>query len=194
VAHLFVMSEGSTPAATPAASTAAPGVAGTAPADDAIAAARAAEAAAAPPTAPHDTPATPAPAAPARADSPPSAADVPAAAGEARATRGAEGGPAARTIAGRLAKAQLAIDPNADEYRVRLPPSLARADMKLSAVVKMCVSSDGKVTDVKLLKSADPAIDPQIPATLGRWRYRPLMVGGQAVPFCYVQQYEIAAD
>jgi hypothetical protein len=98
----------------------------------------------------------------------------------------------ARTISGRLAKALLAIDSNADEYRVKLPPSLARAEMKLSAVVKMCVSAEGKVADLKLLKSADPAIDPQIPAVLGKWRYKPLVVDGRAVPFCYVLQYEIA--
>jgi PEGA domain len=99
----------------------------------------------------------------------------------------------ARTISGRLAKALLAIDSNADEYRVKLPPSLARAEMKLSAVVKMCVSAEGRVADVKLLKSADPAIDPQIPAVLGKWRYKPLVVDGRAVPFCYVLQYEIAS-
>jgi hypothetical protein len=99
----------------------------------------------------------------------------------------------ARTISGRLAKALLAIDSNADEYRVKLPPSLARAEMKLSAVVKMCVSAEGKVADLKLLKSADPAIDPQIPAVLGKWRYKPLVVDGRAVPFCYVLQYEIAS-
>jgi hypothetical protein len=98
----------------------------------------------------------------------------------------------ARTISGRLAKAQLVIDANADEYRVKLPPSLARAEMKLSAVVKMCVAADGRVADVKLLRSADPAVDAQIPAVLGKWRYRPLMLDGRAVPFCYVLQYEIA--
>jgi hypothetical protein len=99
----------------------------------------------------------------------------------------------ARTISGRLAKALLAIDSNADEYRVKLPPSLARAEMKLSAVVKMCVSAEGKVADLKLLKPADPAIDAQIPAVLGKWRYKPLVVDGRAVPFCYVLQYEIAS-
>ena len=80
-----------------------------------------------------------------------------------------------------------------DEYRVKAPPSLARAEMKLSAVVKMCVGADGRVADVKLLKSADPAIDAQIPAVLGKWRYRPLVTDGRAVPFCYVLQYEIAS-
>ena len=75
---------------------------------------------------------------------------------------------------------------------MKLPPSLARAEMKLSAVVKMCVSAEGRVADLKLLKSADPAIDPQIPAVLGKWRYKPLVVDGRAVPFCYVLQYEIA--
>jgi len=99
----------------------------------------------------------------------------------------------ARTISGRLAKVLLVIDSNADEYRVKLPPSLARAEMKLAAVVKMCVSAEGKVADLKLLKSADPAIDPQIPAVLGKWRYKPLVVDGRAVPFCYVLQYEIAS-
>lgn len=99
----------------------------------------------------------------------------------------------ARTISGRLAKALLAIDSNADEYRVKAPPSLARAEMKLSAVVKMCVSAEGRVADVKLLKSADPAIDAQIPAVLGKWRYKPLVTDGRPVPFCYVLQYEIAS-
>ena len=99
----------------------------------------------------------------------------------------------ARTVPGRVAKAQLAIDPNAAGYRVALPPSLARADMKLAAVVKVCVSAEGKVAAVKLLKSADPAVDPQIPLVLSRWRFRPLMANGRAVPFCYVTQYEISA-
>ena len=76
---------------------------------------------------------------------------------------------------------------------MKLPPSLARAEMKLSAVVRMCVSAEGKVADLKLLKPADPAIDPQIPAVLGKWRYKPLVVQGRAVPFCYVLQYEIAS-
>ena len=84
------------------------------------------------------------------------------------------------------------IDSNADEYRVKLPPSLARAEMKLSAVVKMCVAADGRVADVKLLRPADPAVDAQIPEVLGKWRYRPLMLDGRAIPFCYVLQYEIA--
>jgi hypothetical protein len=106
---------------------------------------------------------------------------------------GSSGGSSARTIAGRVAKAQLAIDPNADEYRVKLPPSLARAEMKLSAVVKLCVSAEGKVSDVKLLKPADPAVDTQIPLVLSRWRYRPLLTDGRPTPFCYVLQYEIAA-
>jgi len=98
----------------------------------------------------------------------------------------------ARTVSGRVAKAQLLIDPNTDEYRVSLPPSLARAEMKLAAVVKICVSTEGKVAGVKLLKSADPAVDPQIRAVLARWRFRPLLIDSRPVPFCYTTQYEIA--
>ena len=155
-------------------------------------------------TAPGTTPA--APATPGSETTPPPA-DSPAAAAPASATAAtpaAKAAPAerssqsdeiagARTISGRLAKALLAIDSNADEYRVKAPPSLARAEMKLSAVVKMCVSAEGRVADVRLLKSADPAIDAQIPAVLGKWRYKPLVMDGRAVPFCYVLQYEIAS-
>jgi len=127
-------------------------------------------------------------AAPARAAAPAAAAAVAAPTSDSTETDRAD----ARTVPGRVAKAQLAIDPNAAAYRVALPPSLARAEMKLAAVVKICVSADGKVTDVKLLKSADPAVDPQIPQVLSRWRFRPLLAAGRAVPFCYVTQYEIS--
>jgi TonB family protein len=91
-----------------------------------------------------------------------------------------------------VARGLLAVDPNADEYRVKLPPSLARAGMKLAAVVRICVSPQGTVSDVRLLKSADPMVDAQIPEVLHTWRYRPYLVDGQPAPFCYVQQYEIA--
>jgi serine/threonine protein kinase len=147
-----------------------------APSASAPAAAAAKPAASSPAVAP--TPAATAPAAPAKV-----VAAAPAAAA----------GPAPRMVPGRVANNQLAIDPNGDEYRVRLPPSLARAGMQFSAVVRLCVSVQGSVTEVRILKSADPTIDSQIPAVLGRWRYRPLIADGKPTPFCYVLKYDIAS-
>jgi TonB family protein len=52
-------------------------------------------------------------------------------------------------------------------------------------MVRICVDVSGGVSSVSVLKSADPALDRQISATVPRWRYRPLQDAGVAVPFCY---------
>jgi len=98
-----------------------------------------------------------------------------------------------KMVNAQIARQQLAIDPNLDQYKVSLPPPLARTGMKFSAVVRICVSAQGTVTEVKLLKGADPAIDSQIPTVLGRWRYRPYMIDGKPVPFCFPLRYDVSA-
>lgn len=98
-----------------------------------------------------------------------------------------------RMVNAQIARQQLAIDPNADFYKVSLPPPLARTGMKFSAVVRICVSAQGTVSEVKLLRGADPAIDSQIPTVLGRWRYRPYMIDGKPVPFCFPLRYDVSA-
>ena len=92
-----------------------------------------------------------------------------------------------------LGKGLLLIDPNEEQYRVKLPPALERSGVSLYAIVRVCVSAQGAVTDVRVLKGAGPAIDPQIPSVLGRWRYRPFTLNGQPTPFCYPLRYEISA-
>lgn len=96
-----------------------------------------------------------------------------------------------RTLSSRLGHGRLAVNPNADGYRVKIPPALERTGERFSAMVKICVSPAGKVTDVAILRSAGPAIDAQIPSTLRRWSYRPLTEDGKAVPFCYPLNYQI---
>jgi TonB family protein len=85
----------------------------------------------------------------------------------------------------------LAINPMADPYRVKLPPALEQTHQAFAATVRVCVSAAGSVTDVNVVRPAGPAIDSQIPAVLAKWRYRPLIEGGNAVPFCYLLDYEI---
>jgi hypothetical protein len=98
-----------------------------------------------------------------------------------------------RLVAPQVAKGLLLTDPNDERYRVVLPPGLARAGVTLSAVVRMCVSAQGTVTEVRIIRGAGPAVDPQIPAVLGKWRYRPLLLDGKPTPFCYPLRYEISA-
>lgn len=100
---------------------------------------------------------------------------------------------APRMLAPQVGKGLLLIDPNDEQYRVKLPPALQRSGTVLNAIVRVCVSAQGAVTDVKILRGAGPAIDPQIPSVLGRWRYRPFTLNGQPVPFCYPLRYEISA-
>jgi protein TonB len=98
-----------------------------------------------------------------------------------------------RMVTPQIGKGLLLIDPNEEQYRVKLPPALERSGVTLFAIVRVCVSAQGAVTDVRVLKGAGPAIDPQIPSVLARWRYRPFTLNGQPTPFCYPLRYEISA-
>jgi protein TonB len=101
--------------------------------------------------------------------------------------------PGPRLVAPQVARALLLIDPNDERYRVSLPPALERAGATLSAIVRVCVSAQGAVTEVRIVRGAGPAVDAQIPSVLGRWRYRALLLDGKPTPFCYPLRYEISA-
>lgn len=108
--------------------------------------------------------------------------------------RNAGAGPGAATptqLASRLGHALLAIDPNAGRYRVTLPHGVARAQENHRAVVRMCVTPQGRVSSVTILRSAGDVVDARIVNVLSRWRYRPWRQNGQAEPFCYAFQYEL---
>jgi periplasmic protein TonB len=97
-------------------------------------------------------------------------------------------------VAPNVASGRLAIDPHAEPYRVRLPPALNRAGMRLWLLAKICVRSDGQVERVSLIRGADSTLDPLVVATLKTWRYRPYSVNGRPVPFCTNVRYEIATQ
>jgi protein TonB len=92
-----------------------------------------------------------------------------------------------------VAKGQLAINPQDDQYRAKLPPALAKAGMTLWAMLKVCVKQNGSVDEVKILKGADPTLDPNIISAVRSWRYKPYTVDGRPVPFCTNVRYEIAS-
>jgi hypothetical protein len=47
---------------------------------------------------------------------------------------------------------------------------------------------------VKILRGADPTVDPLIVAAIQRWRYHPYTVDGRPVPFCTNVRYEISTS
>ncbi len=96
-----------------------------------------------------------------------------------------------KMVSGSVGRQQLLINPNVDPYRVKVPRALARSGAEFSALLRVCVSTAGRVTGVSIVKGAGPAIDSQIPTVIGRWRYRPLTIGGQPTPFCYPLNYQI---
>lgn len=96
-----------------------------------------------------------------------------------------------KMVSGSVGRQQLLINPNVDPYRVKVPRALARSGAEFSALLRVCVSTSGRVTGVSILKGAGPPIDSQIPTVIGRWRYRPLTIGGQATAFCYPLSYQI---
>ena len=90
-----------------------------------------------------------------------------------------------------IASQQLLTDPRTDpRYRVALPPSLGSAGMRLWAMLKVCVSEAGDVSDVKIIKSMDAAADSLLQAKIKTWRYKPINIDGHAVRFCYNFRYE----
>lgn len=94
-----------------------------------------------------------------------------------------------RLLASKVGQRQLLTNPSS--RAVRVPAVLQRSGQTFSASVNICVSATGQVSKVSILRSASPALDPQIAKMLSGWRYRPLLEAGKPTPFCYPLNYEI---
>lgn len=65
-------------------------------------------------------------------------------------------------------------------------PELARrAGIEGVVVLEAIVDAEGLVTDVRILRGANPLLDHEAVAAVSRWRYRPAFVGARAVA-CYL--------
>jgi TonB family protein len=100
----------------------------------------------------------------------------------------------AKFVPPNVARGQLAIDPQSDQHRARLPPALARAGIAVAVLMKICVDRDGRVNEVRVLKSDDPSVEPSFVSAVRTWRYTPYRVDGRPVPFCTTVRYEIRAS
>jgi outer membrane biosynthesis protein TonB len=67
-----------------------------------------------------------------------------------------------------------------------LPSSLWARGTVYSVELRICVATDGAVSDVTLLKSTVRSLDDAVMSDARTWRYRPLLVAGAARPFCHL--------
>ena len=101
------------------------------------------------------------------------------------------GGPAAASpVRAGEHRAQRGSGPPADRSRGPSVPSLAappsnRPGMTVWGVFRICVAADGRVSQVTMLKSADPLVDNDWMAKMRNWQYRPYSVDGRPVSFCH---------
>lgn len=63
-------------------------------------------------------------------------------------------------------------------------PALAvKARIQGIVILEATVNEDGDVTDVRLLRSANPLLDKEAIAAVRQWRYSPVVLNGVRVPF-----------
>ena len=82
-------------------------------------------------------------------------------------------------------QARLAVDVNKEPHRLQIPKELSRPGFKTSGRYEVCVSATGAVTSVTTVSPPEEPTNALWLETIKRWRYRPHLVQGTAVPFCY---------
>jgi len=103
--------------------------------------------------------------------------------------------PTATLLPPRVGSGQLISDVlNDPRYRPSLPAQLNRAGMVVWGLFKICVSIDGRVTDVKVVKSADALVDGSWIEKIRTWQYRPYSINGRPVPYCYPMRLEVRSS
>ena len=120
---------------------------------------------------------------------------------------GVEGGVAGGTVGGvvgstgqgpvmlapNIGSGQNLTDMHDPRYTPSLPPQLNRAGMSLWGLFKICVSAQGAVTSVNVMKPADPLVDNDWMAKMKLWKYKPYSVNGRPVPFCTPVRVQVTA-
>jgi len=66
-----------------------------------------------------------------------------------------------------------------------LPSALSRPGRTYPISLRICVSAEGAVSNVQLVKGADRTLDAEVLAAVQTWRYRPLRISGVTRPFCH---------
>jgi protein TonB len=85
-------------------------------------------------------------------------------------------------------------DLNDPRFRPGLPPALNRNGMVVWGLFRICVATNGRVKEVKVLKSADALVDQTWSQIIARWEYRPYSIEGRPIPFCHAARIEVRAQ
>jgi hypothetical protein len=91
---------------------------------------------------------------------------------------------------GRQVKAAYISQDSAAYYRIEDPMPTLHAywtpgRREWAMLFRICVSPDGTVSSVSVLKSGSDEVDQVFTATMKTWRYRPRVIDGAARPFCH---------
>lgn len=89
-----------------------------------------------------------------------------------------------------IATGQLITDPTAREHRPNMPDHLRKPGTRLWGMFRICVTREGTVSNVRIVKSLHPEGDPEIVQKIRGWRYRPYMINSLPQPFCYMLHYK----
>jgi hypothetical protein len=73
-----------------------------------------------------------------------------------------------------------------------LPRSLWVSGRVYSVLAQVCVSTDGRVSNVRIKSGAAPELDRAVTSTLSSWRYRPRVVEGTPRPFCHLLKLDFS--
>ena len=85
---------------------------------------------------------------------------------------------------------RLLSDPQNDAIARALPKSVYDAET-YSILLDVCVSNEGDVTKVSIVRGQDASVDRDILDAVRRWTYRPAEVDGQPVAMCFPLVYRI---
>jgi hypothetical protein len=85
-----------------------------------------------------------------------------------------------------LKRGRMISDLNRPPYRPRVAERWRKQGNVHQGIYKVCVTSEGAVSEVSTLKSPGPrALDGSFREAIGYWRYQPTRLGNKRVPFCY---------
>lgn len=73
-----------------------------------------------------------------------------------------------------------------------VPPAvLQRAGTVVFTMAKICVNAEGSVSEVKIVKPGEPLWDKAVTDTVRGWKFKPTVINGHPVPFCYISRFNL---
>jgi TonB family protein len=79
---------------------------------------------------------------------------------------------------------------SSDEMPLRWPTQVGGPGGK-ALRLKVCVSTQGRVVEARVLDSVHAALDGQVVTAVLGWRFQPYVVEGRRVPFCYQPRWQL---